>query len=128
MNWSLENYGKYLDYKRNKEKYLVPIQIENFKIDQEKIYYGVNLDMDHMEIPREEIRKKINPFINFCGFDDSLSYLRQTIKGMNLPQFYIKENSVWTGGHEENCRIRSININHGPQGSEWYGVITYIIV
>jgi hypothetical protein len=122
MNWSLENYGKYLDYKRNKEKYFVPFQIENFKIDQDKIYYGVNLDMDHMEIPREEIRKKINPFINFCGFDDSLSYLRQTIKGMNLPQFYLKEKSVWTGGHEENCRIRSININHGPHASEWYGV------
>lgn len=75
-----------------------------------------------MEIPREELRKKINPFINFCGFDDSLSYLRETIKGMNLPQFYIKEKGVWTGGHEENCRIRSININHGPQGSEWYGI------
>ena len=78
-NWSLENYGKYLEYKRNKEKYFSPIVIEGTKIDDEKLYYGVNLDMDHMDIPREEIRKKINPFINFCGFDDSLSFLNYLI-------------------------------------------------
>lgn len=27
---------------------------------------------------------------------------------------------VWTGGHEENLRMRAININHGPKGSYWY--------
>ena len=29
---------------------------------------------------------------------------------------------VWTGGHEENCRFHSININIGPGVCEWYAV------
>ena len=119
----MNQYGKYLEYKRNKNKNLNQSATFNeIKIDENKLYFGVNLDMDNMEIPREEIRKKINPLLNFCAFDDSLSYMRETINGMNLPQFYIKETGVWTGGHEENNRIRSININHGPGGSEWYGI------
>jgi hypothetical protein len=29
---------------------------------------------------------------------------------------------AWTGGHEENCRFRSANCNHGPGQSEWFAV------
>ena len=32
---------------------------------------------------------------------------------------YIKVPGVWTGGHEENARFRSINCSHGPGESEW---------
>jgi hypothetical protein len=36
-----------------------------------------------------------------------------------LPQLYIKVPGVWTGGHEEACRFRSVNCCHGPGASEW---------
>jgi histone demethylase len=41
---------------------------------------------------------------------------------MTSPQIYIKVTGTWTGGHEENLRFRSINMNHGPGDSDWYGV------
>ena len=59
----MNQYGKYLEYKRNKNKNLNQSATFNeIKIDENKLYFGVNLDMDNMEIPREEIRKKINPY------------------------------------------------------------------
>jgi hypothetical protein len=95
-------------------------------ISKDKIYYGVNIDMDDMIQPREELEKKIHPLLVPCSFYDALSYVREPIRGMTIPQFYLKEDGVWTGGHEENNRIRSININHGNNcemaDSEWYGV------
>ena len=39
---------------------------------------------------------------------------------MTIPQMYIKVPNVWTGGHEENLRMRSVNINHGPGSSYWW--------
>jgi len=35
---------------------------------------------------------------------------------------YLKVKGVWTGGHQENSRLRAININHGPDDSIWYTV------
>jgi hypothetical protein len=28
----------------------------------------------------------------------------------------------WTGGHEENLRFTSVNINHGPGNCEWWAI------
>lgn len=35
---------------------------------------------------------------------------------------YLKVKGVWTGGHQENSRLRAININHGPADSIWYTI------
>ena len=82
--------------------------------------------MDSMEEPRRELSQKLHPLISPCSYFDTLSYLREGIKGMSAPQFYLKDDGSWTGGHEENNRIRSFNINHGnnsnQSNSEWYGV------
>uniref|UniRef100_A0A7S0XBB1 JmjC domain-containing protein n=1 Tax=Chromulina nebulosa TaxID=96789 RepID=A0A7S0XBB1_9STRA len=53
---------------------------------------------------------------------DILRHLRQDVEGMTTPQVYIKVPGVWTGGHEENNRFRSVNCNNGPGISEWYAV------
>ena len=48
--------------------------------------------------------------------------MRQNVLGMTLPQLYMKVNGCWTGGHEENLRFTSANINHGPSACEWWGL------
>ena len=34
----------------------------------------------------------------------------------------MKVKGNWTGGHQENLRLRATNINHGPESSLWYNV------
>ena len=44
------------------------------------------------------------------------------IPGCSSPQFYLKVKGCWTGGHQENINMCAVNINHGPDSSEWYTV------
>lgn len=32
---------------------------------------------------------------------------------------YLKVKGNWTGGHQENLRLRAVNLNHGPDSSIW---------
>jgi hypothetical protein len=34
----------------------------------------------------------------------------------------MKVKGNWTGGHQENLRVRATNINHGPDKSMWHCV------
>lgn len=45
---------------------------------------------------------------------DGLSYLDSIIDGCNAPQMYMKVKGCWTGGHQENVSLGSVNLNHGP--------------
>ena len=92
------------------------------QILKDMIYYCVNVDLDEYPELRETLEKNLPSSILFRGNNDLLSYLRSIIKGMTCPQIYIKVSGTWTGGHEENNRFRSINMNHGPGSSDWYGV------
>ena len=80
------------------------------------------------------------PSFLWCeGEKDLLKLLRQQVRGMSTPQVYMKVPGSWTGGHEENCRwadykssitheftthhrFRSINLNMGPEDSEWFAI------
>jgi histone demethylase len=42
--------------------------------------------------------------------------------GVNVPQVYLKTAGVWTGGHQENSSVSSINFNHGPDPCIWYTI------
>lgn len=117
VNWTVRDYAAYLNNQKNGRK-----DENNPKIKADKIYFAVNIDMDNMTAPREELRNKIHELLTFCSINDALSYIREHIRGMSIPQYYLKEDGAWTGGHEENNRIRSININHGNGDSEWYGI------
>ena len=86
------------------------------------IKYGVNIELDGIPEMKEELDKKFLPNIMYGSEYDILSYVRQNILGMTIPQLYIKTRGAWTGGHEENLRFKSININHGPGESLWFGV------
>lgn len=47
---------------------------------------------------------------------------RINVLGVTVPQIYMKVKGNWTGGHQENLRLRATNLNHGPDSSIWYNV------
>lgn len=88
-----------------------------------EVKYGVNIDLkNELSYLNDELSAKVHPRIRYMSRYDLLSYLTRHIDGMTIPQLYVKEKDVFTGAHEENNRFHSVNINHGPGDSEWYGV------
>jgi hypothetical protein len=112
--------NEYLKYVRS--HILPPGQQQNNanRKDRKKVSYGVNIELTEYPDLYLELEKKLSPLLLFGSSYDLLSYVRRHIKGMTIPQMYIKVPNVWTGGHEENLRMRSINICHGPGSSFWW--------
>ena len=90
--------------------------------NEKYIKFAVNIDFGNWSELVDELRKFLPTPILWCSSDDCLRHLRQNIFGMTLPQLYLKINGCWTGGHEENLRFPSANINHGPSSCEWWGL------
>lgn len=86
------------------------------------IKYGVNIESTLIPELYSELERKIPSILKFSSELDALFYARMQIGGVTTPQLYLKVQDAWTGGHEENLRLRSININHGSGSSVWYGV------
>jgi hypothetical protein len=120
------DYVKYVDIQENYKDSTVHIKkdklLKKVQILKDMIYYCVNVDLDDYPEIKENLERNLPSSIRFRGSNDILSYLRSIIKGMTSPQIYIKVTGTWTGGHEENLRFRSINMNHGPGASDWFGV------
>lgn len=108
---SISEYIKYVDKMKG---------IDHSNISATKIKFGVNVDAAQWDEIVEELERAIPPEFLMKSEVSSLSYFRQDIEGISLPQFYLKVAGSWTGGHEENLRLRAININHGPGDCEWY--------
>lgn len=95
-------------------------QKKNQVRDEEgNIKFAVNIDIGHWEPQIEELVAKIPEEFLFCSVKDALQWVRSHIMGMTQPQMYMKVKGSWTGGHEENLRYRAVNLNHGPDSSEW---------
>lgn len=92
------------------------------KDENGNIKFAVNIDIGEWKPQIDELVAKFPEEMLFCSLKDSLQYVRSHILGMTLPQMYIKVKGSWTGGHEENLRYRAINLNHGPDSSEWNAV------
>ncbi|KRX00818.1 hypothetical protein PPERSA_01997 [Pseudocohnilembus persalinus] len=89
------------------------------------VVFAVNIDTYVDKSWQDEIQEfylGIDKFLKPCSEYDVLSYCRQHSLGITSPQIYLKVPGVWTGGHQENCGVRAININLGPGESEWYTV------
>lgn len=86
------------------------------------IKFAVNIDFGNWNEEVDELRKFLPAQILWCSSEDCLRHLRQNVLGMSLPQMYLKIRGCWTGGHEENLRFPSANINHGPSACEWWGL------
>ena len=93
-------------------------------IPPNRVKFCVNVDMDgpSWRQERTKLMSYLPKWLACCGGEDVLRFMRQPIKGMSTPQLYLKVPGVWTGGHEENVRFRSVNINHGPGASVWGSV------
>jgi hypothetical protein len=108
---------------KSKSKAKSKISIDNSQSSiakKKNVDYGVNIELTDYPELQKELETHVHPLLLFGSEYDALKYVRQHINGMTIPQMYIKVKDVWTGGHEENLRMRSININHGPGDSLWW--------
>lgn len=89
---------------------------------EKNVDFCVNVDIGlwttHMKALKEKVPKELMCMSEF----DMLSFARIKILGVTDPQVYLKVKGNWTGGHQENLRVRATNINHGPHSSLWYNV------
>ncbi len=129
LTWTLEKYLNYVNEKQQEKPAskgksgLDPnpsTHSSNAPHKNKHVYYGVNVELSDYPKLYDELENQIHPLLLFGSSYDALAYVRQHIKGMTIPQMYIKVKDVWTGGHEENLRMRSINISHGPGESLWW--------
>lgn len=86
------------------------------------LVFAANVDMDDMAPQCEALREMMPAYLRWGGDSDLLQLVRQAVPGVTKPQLYFKVRGNWTGGHEENLRLTSINCNHGPGSSRWYAV------
>jgi hypothetical protein len=85
------------------------------------IKFCVNVDVGKWP----EVVRELQKLPAWAMWDDALMrHLppNMPIPGVTQPQLYFKVPGVWTGGHEENARLYSVNNNHGPNASVWGAV------
>lgn len=93
--------GAYIDYQRS------------FREDAaNSVDFAVNIDVLDWENQVKELRKLPEELLWRSSFD-CLRHLQQEISGVTTPQMYLKVKGCYTGGHEENLRVQTVNINHG---------------
>lgn len=85
-----------------------------------EVKFAVNVDIGGWPEMMAELERRVPPSLLCKGERDVLGLLRQEVEGITVPQIYLKVVGCWTGGHEENLRIRAVNINTGGGDVEWY--------
>jgi hypothetical protein len=88
--------------------------------DDDTIEFCANVPMSNWPAEIDEIRSKLPSNLLWSTSYDGLSYCHQHICGVTCPQMYLKVGGCWTGIHEENLRLVSINNSHGPGDCEWW--------
>lgn len=105
-----------------KERLASYINYTNKGKDSEYVDFAVNIDINEYSSLVQELQKLPHQIYTVHKAIDSQCYYRADVLGVSLSQMYLKVKGVWTGGHQENSRLRAININHGPADSLWYSV------
>lgn len=106
--------AEYIKYQKTLEKVTIRGALPS------EVKFAVNVDIGTWEEMTTELEAKIPSVLMCKGSRDMLRLLRQEIEGITIPQIYLKVAGCWTGGHEENLRIRAINLNTGKGDVEWY--------
>jgi hypothetical protein len=88
----------------------------------QNVDFCVNVDIGGWYLHMEEIKKKVPKELLCMTEFDMLQSSRVKVLGVTDPQVYMKVKGNWTGGHQENLRLRATNINHGPDSSLWYNI------
>lgn len=84
--------------------------------------FAANVDMDRMKPQLDALVGMLPNYLRWGREYDALHFIKQPVHGVSLPQLYLKAKGCWTGGHEENLRLSSVNCNHGPGESRWYAI------
>ncbi|CAD8065836.1 unnamed protein product [Paramecium primaurelia] len=108
----IDEYCKYL---KNKTDFFQ----KHTQYSSDKVLFAVNIDMDNWDDETGQLYEYMpQSLLKY----DRLVYMRQFCLGVNIPQIYIKTKGVWTGGHQENSSVNSLNFNHGPGDCLWLTV------
>lgn len=84
--------------------------------------FAANVDMHKMKPQLDALEGMLPSYLRWGGEYDALHFMKQHVHGVSMPQLYLKAKGCWTGGHEENLRLSSVNCNHGPGASRWYAI------
>lgn len=92
--------------------------------NKKRAFFAKEIDMDSKDSEFKKFNDVLfnNLPLQFRSSDLLHTNLDVVIPGVNEPQLFIKTFNAWTGTHEENSCLRSINICHGPGSSLWLGV------
>lgn len=120
---TVEKYAKYqttsyVATKDRKRKY----EYDEHVIEMNKmIKFGTNVDLSS-DLWDKHI-SEINKLPYWLRLDDEhnpLSQVGYKIYGMNTVQLYMKVLGSRTPGHQENLNMPAVNINIGPEDTEWF--------
>jgi len=84
-----------------------------YSLQNNKVLFGVNIDIGDWPDEFQALKRGIPPPIWCLSSFDGLAYLQKPILGVTKPQLYLKVEGVWTGAHQENLCLCSVNLNHG---------------
>ncbi len=112
--WTLAN--------QSKQRWPLSRVAHNATRPEPRTRYAVNVDIGHHSGLCRVLNDSVPEWMRPLSKNDMLRFSPQQVPGMNAPQLYIKVPGVWTGAHEENNCMRSVNICHGPGESVWFAV------
>jgi len=108
----------YMATKDRKRKYEYD---ENVVEMNKMIKFGTNVDLSST-IWTDQINEinKLPEWLRLSHSDNPLSQVGYKILGMNTVQLYMKVLGSRTPGHQENLNMPAVNINIGPEDTEWF--------
>lgn len=87
-----------------------------------QIKFGTNVDLSSKEVFSQQLVEidKLPWWLKLVDSKNPLSQVGYNILGMNTIQLYMKVLGSRTPGHQENLNMPAVNINIGPDDTEWF--------
>ena len=110
----------FLDFHRRKRKAID--ENENIITMNKQIKFGTNVDLSSKEVFSQQLAEidKLPWWLRLVDSKNPLSQVGYNILGMNTIQLYMKVLGSRTPGHQENLNMPAVNINIGPDDTEWF--------
>ena len=87
-----------------------------------QIKFGTNVDLSSVSLFSTQLEEidKLPWWVRLTDSKNPLSQVGYNILGMNTIQLYMKVLGARTPGHQENLNMPAVNINIGPDDTEWF--------
>ncbi|XP_065840512.1 histone demethylase UTY-like isoform X2 [Oscarella lobularis] len=122
---TISSYAKYQEsygQTSSSEEEEIAVSARQFKT----IQFGTNADLSDEITWSRQLKEleKIPEFARVKSSSNLLNFVNYPILGVNSVQLYMKVPGCRTPGHQENLNFCSVNLNIGPDDSEWFAVPT----